>query len=41
MFPSSEDVILVGAGHAAFCPALAAAERGVSIPRARTGVYRA
>jgi tricarballylate dehydrogenase len=31
MLPSSTDVIVVGAGNAALCAALAAAEHGVSV----------
>ncbi|MGE3066964.1 MAG: FAD-dependent tricarballylate dehydrogenase TcuA [Hyphomicrobiaceae bacterium] len=31
MLPSSVDVVVVGAGNAAFCAALSAAERGVSV----------
>ncbi len=31
MLPSSSDVVVVGAGNAAFCAALAAAEQGVSV----------
>jgi succinate dehydrogenase/fumarate reductase flavoprotein subunit len=31
MLPSSSDVVVVGAGNAAFCGALAAAEHGVSV----------
>ncbi len=31
MLPTSSDVIVIGAGNAAFCAALAAAERGVSV----------
>ena len=31
MLPSSSDVVVVGAGNAAFCAALAAAEHGVSV----------
>src|SRR6188472_2131179 len=31
MLPSSSDVVIVGAGNAAFCAALAAAESGVSV----------
>ncbi len=31
MLPSSADVIVVGAGNAAFCAALAAAEHGISV----------
>src|ERR1700722_11318142 len=31
MLPSASDVVVVGAGNAAFCAALAAAEHGVSV----------
>jgi len=31
MLPSSIDVVVVGAGNAALCAALAAAEQGVSV----------
>ncbi|HET7381215.1 MAG TPA: FAD-dependent oxidoreductase, partial [Pseudolabrys sp.] len=31
MLPSSSDVVVVGAGNAAFCAAHAAAEHGVSV----------
>ncbi|HLA20176.1 MAG TPA: FAD-dependent oxidoreductase, partial [Pseudolabrys sp.] len=31
MLPESSDVVVVGAGNAAFCAALAAAEHGVSV----------
>src|SRR5262245_52556754 len=31
MLPSTSDVVVVGAGNAAFCAALAAAEHGVSV----------
>src|SRR3989337_1297883 len=31
MLPSASDVVIVGAGNAAFCAALAAAESGVSV----------
>src|ERR1700760_1998259 len=31
MLPSASDVVVVGAGNAAFCAALAAAESGVSV----------
>ena len=31
MLPSSTDVVVVGAGNAALCAALAAAEQGVSV----------
>jgi heterodisulfide reductase subunit A-like polyferredoxin len=31
MLPTSSDVIVIGAGNAAFCAALAAAEHGVSV----------
>src|ERR1700730_12921825 len=31
MLPASSDVVVIGAGNAAFCAALAAAENGVSV----------
>ena len=31
MLPSASDVVVVGAGNAAFCAALAAAEHGISV----------
>src|SRR5580700_6417936 len=31
MLPASTDVVVIGAGNAAFCAALAAAEHGVSV----------
>ena len=31
MLPASVDVVVIGAGNAAFCAALAAAENGVSV----------